>query len=305
MSALEYPTEIQENIQSYLFHEGRPCKWITKQNTTSEYENEINEKEVYLCIDTFNDSFGHWVFESAIYLPLFIELKRKYPKCKLWLNVQRSYKFLFTRYFHIVDEDVVFTTNSSPNLCFFPKPIMWLNDVENTLWNAQVDAFIQYFTALPKIPILKNVKLDHTKTTDLCIMPRQTKENAIFCPRTYTITDILNKVTRGNLSYTVLETDTVTNLKDQIFAIQSAKKIIVTDGSPFWVNGIFSRDAHICILGHDCEKLSKEHARYSYLYSCILKLNKSIHTIRYHRPTNGCISDTFTWDDIHDFVTLS
>jgi hypothetical protein len=46
----------------------------------------------------------------------------------------------------------------------------------------------------------------------------------------------------------VLNTDDITDLNDQIRIIQSAKKIIVTDGSPFLVNGLFLSNCEVYVI---------------------------------------------------------
>lgn len=278
-----YRYEIRHNVRAYTFQEGRgDLSW-----KTDHFEDDsTREPTHYLCLDTYADAFAHWVFESAIYLPLFQILKRSYPSCKLWFRNKRDYKYLFTRYFGIADTDVVFQTSQEPNICFFPEPIMWLNSASDPRWEQHVQAFHGYFHGV--VP----------KKVDVCVLPRQTKENAVYCPRTYTLTPICDSLRERRLSHTICETDTVKTLDEQIKAVRSARTVIVTDGSPFWVNGFFSTHATLIILGHDCKKLAREHERYNYLYRIILEHNKIIHTVQYHRPTDTMIDDTFTWEDV-------
>ncbi len=282
-----YRYEVRRNVRSYDFQEGRgDLSWKTEHVEPTR----VSEPTYYLCLDTHANAFAHWVFESAIYLPLFQILKTSYPNCKLWFRNMRSYKYLFTRYFNIDDMDVVFQPDPGPNVCFFPEPIMRLNEPNHPRWEQQVRAFRGLLHgAVPK-------------TVDVCVMPRQTKENAVYCVRTYDVSPICDYLRTHSISHTICETDNVESLEEQIQAVRSARTVIVTDGSPFWVNGLFSTNAKFVILGHDCEKLAREHERYNFLYRFILQNNQSIHTVRYHRPTNSMIDDTFTWNDVAQYI---
>ena len=65
-------------------------KWTieTNQIYPSNYSYPSNDSSYYFIIDTLlHDAFAHWVFESAIYLPLFLLLKEKYyPNLKLYIR---------------------------------------------------------------------------------------------------------------------------------------------------------------------------------------------------------------------------
>ena len=54
-----------------------------------------------------NDPFGHWVFEVAVFLPLFHILKSKYPTLKLLSFNPKRYNDIFYKGFGIIDEDIV------------------------------------------------------------------------------------------------------------------------------------------------------------------------------------------------------
>ena len=283
-----YQYELRRNVQTYFFHEQhRNCRWETTHSDCLP----IAEPNRYICLDTHADAFAHWVFESAIYLPLFQFLKYKYPNCKIWIRNKRSYKYLFTRFLGIHDTDIVFEPAEGANECIFPEPIMWLNDEKEPRWEMQVRAFHNLLHGVVN------------KTVDVCLMPRQSKENAVYFPRTYNVQPIRDALSALSISHSVCETDGIQTLDEQIHAVRSAKFVIVTDGSPFWVNGLLSKQATIIILGHDCEKISRMHARYQFLYTMILEQNISVHTVRYHVPTNSMANDTFGWSDIEPFIT--
>lgn len=284
-----YEYESRHNVASYGFKEHHEnAEWVTS-HFTGDGEPMVH----YFCLDTHNDSFAHWVLESGIYLPLFQLLKFQYPTLKIWLRNRRDYKFLFTSYFGIEDSDIVFSIDHMRNICYFPKPIMWFNARTNPQWEAQVEHFVSYFSK----PVVKEF--------DVCLLPRQCKENSKNGDRIYDIQNIIAGLQTSSLSNTVLHTDLICDLDAQIDTIQKSKYVILTDGSPYWINGLFSRDATIIILGHDCHKLFNLLDRCKFIHSLILKHNKTVHTVRYHHQTDTVISDRFTWDDVSSLITTT
>ena len=78
-------------------------------NINTNIYNNNDSNNYYLIIDTtIDDAFGHWVFESAIYLQLFIELKKTYPNIKIHLKRPKKYKKIFIEYFNINTNDIVY-----------------------------------------------------------------------------------------------------------------------------------------------------------------------------------------------------
>jgi hypothetical protein len=225
-----------ENDSSFLFNKNSErdfSSWIidTFDKTTSE------NKNTYLIIDTiFNEAFSHWVFESAIYLDLFLLLKEKYPTIKLQLKTKRTFKLLFCRLFNIDEEDIVYTLEPS-NISFFPSPISLMNNKE--LPQEYIEQLRVFF-----------LKFNQYKSTEVSsavlIIPRQTKENYHATDLSYNF-DTLGECLKSR-SYEFFHTDSVTDLKDQIYKVSSASTIILTDGSPFLVNAMFAKNARIMIV---------------------------------------------------------
>lgn len=183
----------------------------------------------YLIIDTlYHEAFGHWVYESAIYLPIFLKLKTLYPTIKLVLKGRRTFKDLFLRYFGVSEDDVVY--NMLPgNTCLFPEPISSLNTQDLTdQYKALVTGFYTWF----------DCRMFPDCTSDYVILPRQSRENFWGNPRQYNFTRIIDMLKDRSI---LLETDTIVNLEDQIDTIRRGKFVIVSDGSPFLVNGMFCR----------------------------------------------------------------
>ena len=186
----------------------------------------------YFIIDTlYDDAFGHWVLESAIYLPVFNKLKELYPKIKLLLRSKKTYKTIFCDYFNI--KDVCYEIEPN-NTCFFPSPITAHND--NTISNEyklQFYKFREFFS------------YDCEQKYDFVILPRQTKENFKNNDRTINLNMLLNQKIEN--SY-ILNTDKITKLKDQIDIIKSGNNIIVTEGAAFYINSLFCSGKTIYVV---------------------------------------------------------
>lgn len=220
-----------ENILEYSYENHNTWKITLDDDVKSNNEN------VYFIIDTFfHDAFGHWVFESAIYLPVFKKLKESYPNLKLVLKEEKNYKKLFCKYFNIDENDIVYNIESN-NTSFFPSPITCFNDqVITEAYKSQIYKFREYFVDNNDIK------------RDMLIMPRQTKENYKSNDRVHNIQYLLDKY--KDKAY-ILNTDEITNLKDQIELVQSSKNIILTEGSPFFVNSFFCKNKNIYSIHHN------------------------------------------------------
>jgi len=221
-------------IQNVITLETPYNKW------TVEVDSNIKniDNSYYLIIDTlYHDSFFHLVAECAIYLPLFIILKRKYPSLKLYLKEFKSYKKLFCDFFDITQTDIVYNLVPS-NVCIFPMPISSLNI--NTIgdhWKLQIDYLIHELT-------LKCA--DNPKNIQNLLLPRQNKENFKNNDRTYDTTDIHNNI--QNSTCITLNTDEIVDLNDQIKTVNSSVNVILTGGSPYFTNGLFCKNSHIIVL---------------------------------------------------------
>jgi hypothetical protein len=213
-----------ENVLSYSNENYNSWKLTTEPSVSIDH--------YYFVIDTlYDEAFSHWVFESAIYLPVFHKLKKLYPSLKLVLKAKRTFKQLFCKYFQI--EDVVYDTKPN-NICLFPSPITSLNDKNITEdYKQQVYNFAKYFDG--------EAELHH----EFVIMPRQSKENFIYNDRKFNFERLINCL--KNRSY-ILNTDEIVDLNDQIAIVKSGKNICVTEGSPFYVNGLFCNNKTIYIV---------------------------------------------------------
>ena len=122
----------------------------------------------YYILDTINENaFSHWVYESAVFIPEYIELLKRYPKCKIVIRKEKGYKLLFFKYYNVpLDNICLFEDISDNNTCFFHQYIS-LND-PNIPKRFQINIlhFKELFSSIP-----------HTKTIPFLYLPRGTKEN--------------------------------------------------------------------------------------------------------------------------------
>lgn len=226
-----YKLFLVENVTGYIIVDYSTLR-PTIQN------NEIGEKSYYFVIDTMgHEAFAHWVFESAIYLPIFKSLKEKYKNIKLHMRRKKQFKVLFLNFFNIDESDIVYDFKPN-NICLFPSPISCL--INKSLTEAYKTIFSRF------IKIFHEYESNPQQTHEYVFLPRQTKENHINNDRVYD-TDFIFKFLETKNKY-VLNTDSVTDLKAQIEIIRSAPKVILTDGSPLLVNNMFCKNQTIHIV---------------------------------------------------------
>ena len=96
----------------------------------SYYKDNINSKVNYFFLfeTCFDAAFGHWIFESAVFLVDFKNIKEKFNNIKILVkkNPKRSYKKLFFDCFDIKEDDILYIDNKNVNgmsLCYENIPI--------------------------------------------------------------------------------------------------------------------------------------------------------------------------------------
>jgi hypothetical protein len=276
-----YKYKVVANVKDYSYIDYD--KWLININYDDNKEEATNH---YMIIDTLhNDAFGHWVYESAIYLLLFIQLRQLYPKIKLHLQCHKEYKRMFYEHFGIDKMDV--TLELTPNnICIFPLPISANN--KNTICSdyiAQMDAFCSY--------IRSSVPTNLNKNISILLMPRQTKENYVGNDRSYNIEDIYSNLDKLP-NTVVLNTDNIKTLREQIELVNSSKNIILHSGAAYCFNGMISNNANILVLdashhhGHIREYIKVKYIDY------IVQTRNTINNI-----SN---THTITYDDIKEYI---
>jgi len=279
-----YKVFIVENVTNYS---------LVNFNTHEINTNAIQfiNPSYYFVIDLlYNEAFGHWVYESAIYLPIFKKMKDLYPTIKLLLKTKKTYKQLFLDFFDISNTDVVYDNDmNNENVCFFPSPISSLNE---TLITENYKKYLEDF-----VRIFSDFQTTNNEQLDYVIMPRQTKENCIGNDRSYNIDFIYNILICNFKKYSVLETDNITNITEQITNIRSSHNVILTDGSPFLVNIMFCKNQKIYVIDQITNIQSQYYVKIKYIIDMICRVN-SIHFKHIDIQSNTKLYTIYNFDDL-------
>jgi hypothetical protein len=248
--------EVRKNVKS------QTCD-ISKSELFFEYYDSNNETDssnslsVFLLFETCMDSaFGHWIYESAIYLSYFFELKSKYPELKLLVkqNPKRNYKSLFFKALNIHENDIHWLNNEEINDCKtvyinIPSNNICINTKPHYLNTVQVKNTTTFknliFNFRNKIITNLNITYPQEKTIDYLFFPRSKIENYASNDRIMNYEKIY-KLLEGK-KYTEYDTINTVDLKHQIELLVSSKNIFLDWGSSFFVNSLFCNNSNIYI----------------------------------------------------------
>ena len=266
------PVELHkwDSEEPHLFTNVQEYTWKEENNTYAwqiTYEARVEkpspEKPIYFILDSMNHSaFCHWVYENALWLPLFHKIKKDYPSCKLIVEDRKQYKQLFLEFYNISSDDVCLHKDiESGNTCFF-HAYTSLNDPSIPLiYYKHVQDFQQ---RLSTISVEKSIPILY--------LPRGTKEN-LQGPnnRSYNIQEQLKDILTAS-GGTVYETDKTLRLEDQIRIVKSAKIIVLDYGSNLWVNGLFAESSQLLCLNIGWQHHS-QFPSLGYIWNCIHQTN--------------------------------
>ena len=261
----EYKLIPIKNVSSYSFCQKTFNTWIVEVNSAL---SDMSSNDIYFIIDQcFNEAFAHWVYESAMYLPLFHRLKHTYPSLKLVLATKKDFKLLFCRYFNIPESDILFQIPpSESNQCIFTSPISNLSYKQTyPIIHTHYQQFFKEF---------QSISPTNLELVDYLIMPRQSKENYYGDERTIPFHDIFDYFkSNTNKTHRIFHTDTVTNLNDQISQLRQAKTIILTDGSALLVNGMFVQNKTFIIVSLRTQNQAIYHPQLRTILEYIQQIN--------------------------------
>jgi len=241
-----------ENVANHTFYLGNPVARLVR----TRYEKSGARAHYFLIETLYSDvAFGHWVWESAIFLPTFLELKRSNPRLRLVLRSKRKYKKLFTDFFGIRQEDVLHIDDleigesnvtgrlpSAHNWCVFP-PTIALNSVSNET----LHSWIPYFDDMIRVIRHRRDPSSRLEPIPFLFLPRQSKESNLANARRVNYTDIYDAVI--NAGGVILDTDYVGDLTVQIQKIQAADVIILDNASSLMFNGLVAQNKTLYALG--------------------------------------------------------
>jgi hypothetical protein len=247
----------------------------------------IGEPSAYylILVTSFSESFFHCISECAIYVLLYIDLKKRFPLLKIIFKTKFPYHKQLLDLFGISENDVVYSIHNYDNVCFFPLPISALNQksISND-YILYVENFINHIT--------NSVDVD-SKTTDVLILPRQKEYNSPSQSgsRIHDCSDIITRIPTAK----ILHTDKMSSIKEQIELVKSSKTIILSDGSAFLFNGLLAINSTIIVLGDMVISQAKDYEKMNFYMEFIKKNNRVIFIPYVHGDFNN---SSFYFEDL-------
>lgn len=199
-------------------------------------------KQYYLYFDTkFDDAFSHWVFESAIFLPFYTQLKEKYPSLKILCKQYKNFKQSFFKAY-MLETDVVYSIDTYENVVIFPRYTTHHIRKRDEKHREILDIFYK--------SLVKD-SAEVVKDIDILYLPRGSRENYKGNERLLDCQEKLIEYLKDYPNAMIYYTDSTVNIVEQIHIIRRAKKILLDYGSNFLVNGFFAKNSEIVVIGHD------------------------------------------------------
>ena len=274
----DYSMHKVHNVISYEHDQINYNGWNIVQSDILEHEI-LKDLTYYLIIDTKEkNATGHWIYECALYLPIFLDLKKIYPNIKIVLLEKRSYKKLFIEHFGISMSDIVYIDVERPllknNICFFPIAEFALNEPNLTpIYIKYIDRFYDMFVQ----PITRSCN----DNIILCL-PRQKLENYGPNDRSYDTTDIENFIKEKDIGL-VVNTDTIETLEQQMYLIRNSANIVLTDGAPSTFNPMFASSSVIYICDNNTLRQRQIFKKLDYIFQRHMMRNKLVYI---HKSNN-------------------
>jgi transaldolase len=256
------------NINNIPFKVEKNIKSITitdfKNNTKliESYNEELNQKDIkifFVFEYIWHSAFGHWFYESAIFLPFFNIIKKQYKNIKLLVNKNpiRDYKKLLFDFFDIKDEDIFYLEDQNydyfnhtyyNNIPSNNISIICNTNTLNTPKNLNTNNYLDLFNIFLK-EINDKIKLNNInyeeKTIKNLYLPKNKVQVYEPNQNAYDYNKIYNLL--NNVDYIEYDTINTKNFLDQIKLLASAENIYVTYGSAFIVNALFCKNTTIYV----------------------------------------------------------
>ena len=240
----EYPLFKYNSVQEII-----SCNHTNTLNIDFDYgwniiydEINMNIEQYYFCIEHLHDeAFGHWVYESSIFLVIFYKLKVLYPNIKI-LNylAKRNFKKCIYNSFTIKDDEIIYNIENKNNCIIFQRYTTHHDGNLKEVYQNYLEKFYNY---------LINKSNINNKDINILYLPRGNIENYKGNDRVITNQNNIIELVKTYENTLIYNTDNTKNIIDQINLINRTKTIIVDYGASFFVNGFFIKDAHIIVLG--------------------------------------------------------
>lgn len=210
------------------------------------------EPVVYFLLEApGEDAFAHWIYESAVFLPLLGALRSVYPHIQLLTRNTKRYVKNLLLFMGYGDVPVVhYDQRQLHNLVLVP-PLVSLNDRSlecgrDSLFGKMVNHWVD--------DVRQRLELDVDKRTVKCgssgytvFLPRNTRENYAandrIVPQQQELID--STIASGGI---VLPTFEINNFYYQWMIVACAETVIVDYGSSFLVNCVFLKNKRIRVI---------------------------------------------------------
>lgn len=237
----------------------------------------------FLLFETcFDSAFAHWIYESAVYLIYFFELKSEYPKLKILVkkNPKRSYKNLFFKALNINENDIHWIENEESSDC----TTVYCNiPINNVCINTKLQCMntIELINVILLKELLTNFRNKIINNLNIAY-PEEKKIEHLFFPRSKLENYLQNDriINYGNVyaflegkDYVIYDTINTINLKDQIELLISSKHIFLDWGSSMLVNGLFCKDSIILIS--NALELQRKYKWFDIFFEIAMESNNS------------------------------
>lgn len=235
-----------------------------KNNIYEFYDERLDDFEpniFYLFETEAHTAFGHWIYESAVFLPFFEKVNEIFMGLKILVNEnpKRTYKKLFLDMFKIPKDKRTFLNNEpifdygvdaylnipKNNICIVCKTMasISLNDntpEKNELLLRLIDNFKN--TIYQKHPDLTQ---HYEKTIENIFFPRNQFEN--YHNRGADLDYTFAKELLQNKSHIKYDTNNTTDFREQIKLLTCSQNLYLDYGSSLFVNGLFCKNSTIYV----------------------------------------------------------
>ena len=230
-----------------------------------------SEMEYYYIFDCPNsNAFGHWIFESFIFYPIFLIIQKIYPTIKIVVKNKKRY---IKNFFNYVGLDLIISDSIQVknNTCFF-NPLVCLN-----ISNNQTLDLLKEFCLKMRYFIRSNIIPCISIKNNIILLPRDLKDNFEGNDRIiHGIENIENNVI--NKDGTVINTFNLNNIHVQFSLINSFKNVIVCYGSSYTVNCLSLKNKNIIVLdNYNYHSNHKTFEANALIYDLIEKENNVIY----------------------------
>lgn len=230
-------------------------------DTINTFTNNNTITHAYVSLDTAEGScVGHWIYESAIFLPYIKHLQKTLPyTLKILLHDSKRYKKNILSDFDFHETDIVYSgimisdhrgnggwqesfviPEESEYILYLPKFFyLWATNIHTSLFFDCLTKFRDYY--IQKIP-------DTSKSIPITYLARSRKENYPNNYREFINNDEIRTMLENN-KVNILDVDNLTSFIPQFTQILNSKTIILEMGSAFTINaGFIASNSHFIII---------------------------------------------------------